>query len=113
MRRWAFVYGQIEERDWSADGGDQEIGAGSEFGMRGSRSTSAIKSANRCCGNGLMAALSGFFGVLAAVLATIGLYGVISLYGARRRKRDGIHALGANQGRVCGAWFCGKRGCYC
>jgi ABC-type antimicrobial peptide transport system permease subunit len=53
-----------------------------------------------------MAVLSGLFGLLAAVLAMLGLYGVISYVAARRRNEVGIRmALGAQRHEVMGMFL--------
>ena len=52
-------------------------------------------------GERLMATLSGCFGILAALLASVGLYGVMSYMVARRRNEIGIRmTLGASPGKI-------------
>jgi predicted permease len=52
-------------------------------------------------GERMMAMLSGFFGVLAALLVVVGIYGVLSYFITRRRNEIGIRiALGAKRGQV-------------
>jgi ABC-type antimicrobial peptide transport system permease subunit len=54
-------------------------------------------------GQRLMAMLAGFFGVLAALVAVVGVYGMVA-YGVERRRRElGVRvALGASRWRLIG-----------
>jgi predicted permease len=54
-------------------------------------------------GDRMMAMLSGFFGLLAAILVVVGLYGVLAFLITQRRNEIGIRiALGASRRRVIG-----------
>jgi ABC-type antimicrobial peptide transport system permease subunit len=51
----------------------------------------------------LMATLSGFYGILATVLAIVGIYGIISYMVVRRRNEIGVRiALGADKINILG-----------
>ena len=59
------------------------------------------QSRDHLVGDRMLAMLSGFFGVLAAMLVVIGLYGVLSYFLSQRRCEIGLRmALGAGRGRV-------------
>jgi len=59
---------------------------------------------DRLVGDRMMARLSGFFGILAALLVVVGLHGILSYFVAQRRSEIGLRmALGASRGRVVAA----------
>ncbi len=54
-------------------------------------------------GDRMMAMVSGFFGILAALLVVVGLYGMLSYFLSQRRSEIGIRlALGASRAQVIG-----------
>ena len=58
---------------------------------------------DKLVGDRVMAMLSGFFGLIAALLVAVGLYGVLSFFVTQRRSEIGIRiALGAGQGQIIG-----------
>jgi predicted permease len=65
---------------------------------------------DRLVGDRMMARLSGFFGILAALLVVVGLHGVLSYFLAQHRGEIGIRiALGASRGRVVASML--RRAC--
>jgi predicted permease len=74
-----------------------EVSPGATFEFK----TLALQVAESLNRERLLATLAGFFGLLGLVVASIGLYGVMSYRVARRRNEIGIRmALGADQGRI-------------